>query len=161
VRTALALRLGPHQTDGDGRTSMFYITESGKIANGYFNCDMSTGLFKSVGNWIVSDGAPSIHSNTGLAVVVLGSQAGYRLYYHDSDGAINEISYYNSKWQYSQLISHDINSLPGLGAAFSGTNNITVASPRDEQNIGVTRLNKDDSWYRSTPLPSCYYCLAV
>ena len=113
---------------------------------------MTTGLFKSIGNWIISDSAPSIHSNSGLAAVVLGSEAGYRVYYHDSDGAINELSYHDNKWQYNSLISHDINSLPALGAAFSGTNNITVAAPRDEQNIGITRLNKDESWYRSTLL---------
>ncbi len=114
---------------------------------------MTTGLFKTLGNWIISDDDYSIHSNSGLAAVVLGSEAGYRVYYHDSDGAINEYKYYGKVWTYNALISNDINSLPALGAAFSGSANITVAAPRDDQNIGITRLNKDESWYRSMPLP--------
>jgi hypothetical protein len=121
---------------------------------------MTTGLFKpvGVGNWIVSDDDHSIHSNSGLAALVLGADDGYRVYYHDSDGAINELKYIDQAWSYNALISHDINSLPALGAAFSGTGNITVAAPRDEQTIGVTRLNKDESWYRSMPLPCLLPC---
>ncbi len=119
---------------------------------------MTTGLFKTNGNWIVSDDDYSIHSNSGLAAVVLGATEGYRVYYHDSDGAINELKYYNKVWAYNALISHDINSLPALGSAFSGSGNITVAGPRDDQTIGVTRLNKDESWYRSMPLPPLLSC---
>ena len=121
---------------------------------------MTTGLFKAVGagNWIVSDDDHAVHSNSGLAAVVLSATDGYRVYYHDSDGAINELKYFENTWTYNALISHDINSLPALGAAFSGTSNITVAAPRDEQTIGVTRLNKDESWYRSMPLPCLLPC---
>ncbi len=115
---------------------------------------MSTGLFKSQGNWIISEQAPSIHSNTGLAALVLGSEAGYRVYYHDDDGAINEIGYTTSEdWHYRTLLSNDINSLPALSAIFTSTNNITVASARDDTSIAVTRYNKDENWYRCTGLP--------
>ncbi|KAK4155316.1 hypothetical protein C8A00DRAFT_13620 [Chaetomidium leptoderma] len=132
--------------------SIFYINDQGNVANGLFNCNMSTGLFQSVGNWVIGNDAPSIHSNSGLAAVVLGSQAGYRVYYHDSDGAVNELGYVpdDDAWTYRGLLSHDINSLPALGAAFSGKDNITVAAPRDEQNIGVIRAQKGDEWERTT-----------
>ena len=146
-------------TDVHASASIFYIDEDGNIANAFFNCNMTTGMFLSQGNWVVSSGAPSIHSNSGLAAIVLGAESGYRVYYHDSDGAINELGYTNDDgWKYLGLISHDINSLPALGAAFSNKNNITVVSPRDEQNIGVTRYTKDDTWYRSTALPCLLPC---
>jgi hypothetical protein len=133
---------------------MFYIDSQGNIANALFNCNMTTGLFVSQGNWIISNGAPSIHSNSGLAAVVLGSTAGYRVYFHDNDGAINELAYTASTdWQYNGIISHDINSLPALAAAFGSTNNITVASARDEQNMAATRYNKDETWFRCTDPP--------
>jgi hypothetical protein len=110
---------------------------------------MSTGLFQSQGNWIVSGQAPSINKDTGLAIVLLGEDSGYRVYYHDREGAINELGYTpRDNWQYRGVISQDINSLPALAAAFSSNDNITVASPRDDQNIAVTRWHRDDSWHR-------------
>ncbi|KAK4125302.1 hypothetical protein N657DRAFT_655339 [Parathielavia appendiculata] len=132
--------------------SIFYITTEGQIANTYVRCDMDTGFFKSDGNWVVSRGiVPSIHNNSGLAVVVLSSTAGYRVYYHDSNGAINELSYTNAdQWHHRGVISQDDNSLPALAATFSGNNNISVVSARDERNIAVTRWNKDATWFRST-----------
>lgn len=116
---------------------------------------MSTGLFQSQGSWVISNDVPSIHSNSGLTAVVLGAESGYRVYFHDADGAINELGYTNAdNWKYHGIISKDINSLPALGAAFSGEKNITIASPRDESNMAVVRLNKDDSWFRSaSPSP--------
>ncbi|KAL2023562.1 hypothetical protein VTK56DRAFT_2170 [Thermocarpiscus australiensis] len=131
--------------------SIFYIDEQGNIANALFNCDMSTGLFQSQGNWIVSHDVPSIHPDTGLAAILLGAEAGYRVYYHDSDGAINELGYTTKDdWHHRGIVSHDINALPALAAAFTGKDNITVASPRDGRDIAVTRWDKDQTWHRST-----------
>ncbi|AEO65695.1 uncharacterized protein THITE_2112937 [Thermothielavioides terrestris NRRL 8126] len=131
--------------------SMFYIDNQGDIINALFNCNMSTGLFQNQGEWPISTNVPSIHANSGLAAVLLGDTAGYRVYFHDNDSAINELGYTTADgWNYRGVISHDINSLPGLGAAFSGTDNITVVSPRDSQNIATTRLNADSTWFRST-----------
>ena len=136
------------------------MDDQGNIANSLLNCNMSTGLFESEGNWIVSNGAPSIHSNSGLAAVVLNATAGYRVYYHNSDGAISELSYTpNVLWEYSGIISQDINSLPALAVAFSVSSNITVASARDQQNIAVTRFNKDGSWFRCTQTPRVFRLL--
>lgn len=114
---------------------------------------MSTGLFQSEGEWVISTGVPSVHDNSGLAAVLLGSTAGYRVYFHDNDGAINELTYTNSLWSYTGIVSKDINSLPALAAAFTGTNNITIVSPRDAQDIAATRLNSDSTWFRCTGLP--------
>ncbi|KAK4102957.1 hypothetical protein N658DRAFT_485156 [Parathielavia hyrcaniae] len=132
--------------------SIFYFNTAGAIANTFVKCDMSSGFFLSDGNWDVSTGVvPSIHNNSGLAAVILSATAGYRIYYHDSDGAINELSYTEAdRWQHRGAISQDVNLLPALAATFSGNNNISVASARDDQNIAVTRLNRDTTWFRST-----------
>jgi hypothetical protein len=146
--------LRQHRTDERARASIWYITEEGSVANGLFNCDMNTGLFLRQGNWVVSNDAPSVHSNTGLAAVVLGEDTGYRVYFHDSDGAINELHYTrDTNWSYRGPISQDINSLPAVAAAFSGNGNITVVSPRDERNVAASRWNRDETWFRSTILP--------
>ncbi|KAL2130226.1 hypothetical protein VTI74DRAFT_6723 [Chaetomium olivicolor] len=138
-------------TEKNTIASIFYIDDQNNIINGFFNCSMTTGLFVNQGTWVISKEAPSPHPNSGLAAVVLGVDAGYRVYYHDADGAINELNYTDPDgWAWNAVISHDINSLPGLAAAFSGKNNITVVSPRDEQNMAATRWNKDETWFRST-----------
>jgi hypothetical protein len=138
------------------RASLFYLDNNNNIVNAFYYCDMLTGLFQQTGEWVISGGVPSIHANSGLSLVLLGDEAGYRLYFHDDDGAINELGYTptDNAWKYHGVISQDINSLPAVAAAFSGTNNITVVSPRDAQNIAATRLNRDDTWYRSmTTMP--------
>ncbi|KAH6854915.1 hypothetical protein B0I37DRAFT_42522 [Chaetomium sp. MPI-CAGE-AT-0009] len=138
-----------HETEA----SIWYITEDGAVANGLYICNMNTGLFvpQREGNWVISPNTSSVHSNSGLASVVLGEDTGYRVYYHDSDGAINELHYtQDTGWKHRGIISQDINSLPALGAAFSGKGNITVAAPRDDQNIAVTRWNSDETWFRTT-----------
>lgn len=146
-------------TDGHISASIWYLDGTNNITNAFFHCNMTSGRFLLQGNWTVTSGAPSVHSNSGLAAIVLGEDSGYRVYFHDEDGAINELSYSrNSGWEYHGRISRDINSLPAIGAGFSGKENITVASPRDEENIAATRWNKDETWYRSMvlhrPLPS-------
>ncbi|KAK4239174.1 hypothetical protein C8A03DRAFT_14440 [Achaetomium macrosporum] len=132
--------------------SIFYIDNNNNIVNAFFYCDMATGLFEQTGEWVIGGDVPSIHTNSGLATVLLGDEAGYRVYFHDDDGAINELGYTPNEnaWRYHGVISQDINALPALAAAFSGSNNITVVSPRDAQNLGATRLNRDDTWYRTT-----------
>ncbi|KAJ4298723.1 hypothetical protein N0V88_003755 [Collariella sp. IMI 366227] len=132
--------------------SIWYIDSENNIVNALLNCDMTTGHFATQGTWIVSNDAPPPHSNSGLAAIVLGESGGYRVYYHDADGAINELKYTNEDgWSWNAVISHDINSLPALAAAFSSKNNITVVSSRDEQNIGATSLgiSIDSAYTRS------------
>ena len=117
------------------------------------NCDMATGTFVSQGNWIISDSQHSISNTTGLAALVLSSTAGYRVYYHDSEQAINQINYTsNNGWNYGGYVTQDVVSSNAIGAAFTDSN-ITVVNPRDSRNIEVSRWNTDNSWHISTYPP--------
>ncbi|KAK0671375.1 hypothetical protein QBC41DRAFT_56141 [Cercophora samala] len=132
--------------------SIYYLTERYEIANGLFHCNMTTGLFESKGNWIISKLAPSVHQNTGLASLLLGEQGGYRLFYHNKDGQVAQLGYTtdDGQWLYRGMVSKDVNTVPALGVAHSGKENITVASTRDLSNIGITRYNSEKTWWRST-----------
>ncbi|KAK3693600.1 hypothetical protein B0T22DRAFT_44599 [Podospora appendiculata] len=131
--------------------SIYYVNEDNFIVNCVFVCDMSTGLFNRTGSWIVSGPAPSVANNTGLAVTLLGSTAGYRLYYHDETMTVNELSYtVETNWEWHGQISQDPQLSPAIHAAFSGTNNITVVTARDQEDIEVIRLNSDNSWRIAT-----------
>ncbi|KAK4659919.1 R8 protein [Podospora pseudocomata] len=132
--------------------SIYYLTERYEIANGLFHCNMTTGLFESKGNWIISKPSPSVHQNTGLASLLLGEEGGYRLFYHNKDGQVAQLGYTrdDGQWLYKGMVSKDVNTVPALGAAHSGKENITVVSTRDLSNIGVTRWNSAGTWWRST-----------
>jgi hypothetical protein len=66
--------------------------------------------------------------------------------------AVNELAYTQAtNWEYTGIISQDTQYSPAIHAAFSGTNNISVVTPRDAHNIEVTRWNSDKSWHISTP----------
>ncbi|KAK3363357.1 hypothetical protein B0T25DRAFT_627541 [Lasiosphaeria hispida] len=133
--------------------SVFYVNNNNGLCNALFECNMATGLFKSQGNWVISDGAPSVHNNTGLSVVLLGATGGYRVYYHDEDMLISEIGYtQDSGWEYRGIISHDPQISPAIGAAFTGKENITIVNARDEQNMEAARYYQDETW-RITTFP--------
>jgi hypothetical protein len=130
------------------RASIFYQSEQGQIINSLFQCDWPSGKFTSQGSWVISGDAPSVNSNTGLASLVLGSTAGYRVYYHDDDDAISEIGYTtDTNWHYRDVVSPDHPATNAIHAAFTGSANISVVFPRDSENIEVTRFNTDDSWH--------------
>lgn len=137
------------------RASIFYQSERGEIVNSLFQCDWSSGKFTSQGSWVISGDSPSVNSQTGLASLVLGSTAGYRVYYHDEDQAINEIGYTTETgWHYREMVSPDHPASSAIHAAFTGNANISVVFPRDSENIEVTRFNTDDSWHICKFYPS-------
>ncbi|KAK3330571.1 hypothetical protein B0H66DRAFT_527919 [Apodospora peruviana] len=131
--------------------SIYYLDEFNNIINGVFNCNMTTGVFTRQGNWIISNVAPSVSPNSGLAALMLGPTAGYRIYFHDDDMAVNELKYtVDDGWSYTGIISPDAQLSSAIHAAFTGTNNITVVTARDDQNMEVTRFHSDSTWHITT-----------
>jgi hypothetical protein len=145
----------------DCSASIFYQAENYDIVNALFQCDLETGTFKSQGSWIISADAPSVSNDTGLAAVLLGASAGYRVYFHDDHMAVHQISYTTkTNWLYSGAVSQGQLPSRALHAASSmGARNISVVRPRDDGNIEVSRLCADKSWHigefwPTPPIPS-------
>ncbi|KAB5546882.1 hypothetical protein GE09DRAFT_1129000 [Coniochaeta sp. 2T2.1] len=131
--------------------SMYFQSDHGEIINSLFKCDWPTGKFINQGTWLISADTPSVSNSTGLASLVLGSEAGYRVYFHDEDRAINELGYTpEGGWRYRELISPDRPTSSAIHAAFSGKNNISVVFPRDAENVEVDRYNSDETWHITT-----------
>ncbi|KAK3372016.1 hypothetical protein B0H63DRAFT_401501 [Podospora didyma] len=144
-----------YYNSGDKYTvaSIWYMSERNEIANALYNCNMTTGMFTSVGNWVVSSPVPTISSTTGLSAILLGETGGYRVYYHDEDGAVNELAYSTAtKWTWNGVISPVRQESRAIHSAFSGKVNISVVTPHDAESIQVTRYNSDTTW-RITTLP--------
>ncbi|TFA97870.1 hypothetical protein CCMA1212_010400 [Trichoderma ghanense] len=135
--------------------SIFWHSENGDIVNGYYQCDGETGILVSQGEYVISQTAniPSsdIHPNTGLAVELLGSTAGYRVFYHDKDSQVHSLSYTNKiNWNYYGAVSQDPTFGMALASAHSSDNNITVVFPKSAKDIEVSRLNEDGTYHIST-----------
>ncbi|ORY67276.1 uncharacterized protein BCR38DRAFT_153959 [Pseudomassariella vexata] len=133
------------------QASIFYQDDAGRIINSLLKCDWDTGFWSNTGDWIISAGSSSVSSTTGLSVVLLGSEDGYRVFYSDTAEKLRYLGYTtDSDWADYGAVSNDEVAGTAIGAMFSGGNNITVVTPRDSQNMEVSRFAKDDSWYIST-----------
>ncbi|KAL7948164.1 hypothetical protein V8C42DRAFT_316851 [Trichoderma barbatum] len=133
--------------------SVFWHAESNELINGFYQCNPESGSFIQKGEYIISQTAKvkSIHPNTGLAVELLGSTGGYRIYYHDEDSRVNELAYTTkTDWNYHGPISQDPTFGMALASAHSSTNNISVVFPRSTKDIEISRFNKDSTWHIST-----------
>ncbi len=105
-------------------------------------------------------GAPVPNSNTGLAIVLLGDADGYRLYFHDGDMHVHQLLYAqtlnNGIWSYGGAVSKDVpyNNSNALVAQVYGHNeNISVAYPKDDTNIEVSRIADDNLWHICETFP--------
>ncbi|KAI0125282.1 hypothetical protein BJ170DRAFT_584301 [Xylariales sp. AK1849] len=132
--------------------SIFYQDENDEIINSFLKCDTSTGYWLNNGDFIISGGAPSVSSTTGLAAVLLGADAGYRVYYHDANNTLHQLGYTSTtEWDYKGGVSSDGSVLgKAIGATFSGTDNITVVTAKDIENMEVARYYPDDLWHLTT-----------
>jgi hypothetical protein len=111
-------------------------------------CDTNTGYWSNTGDYVISGAAPSISPTTGLAVVLLGADNGYRVYYHDANGALCQLGYTaTTTWAYNGTISEDVNLGNAIGAVFTATDNITVVTPKDGENMEVSRYYTDTTWH--------------
>ncbi|GKT50776.1 uncharacterized protein ColSpa_10957 [Colletotrichum spaethianum] len=130
--------------------SIFYQTDDGAIVNGYFVCNFATGHYNIKGEYLISSTASveSIHSETGLAVELLGAEDGYRVFFHDEDKKVNVMSYTTkTDWQLQGAISQDPVGGMALTSVHSGQSNISVVYPKDSENFEISRFFKDETWH--------------
>lgn len=136
--------------------SMFYLDETNSIRNAIFKCNPSTGLYmdQDTAFWpVAAEGAPKPHNNSGMTVFNRGDHLGYRLYYHDENMHLNELSYDPDEetWNYEGVINPDVPSNNAIAATPGKDNgNFTVVTPRDDKNIQFMRWGLDKNWYIST-----------
>ncbi|KAI0018829.1 hypothetical protein F4780DRAFT_494549 [Xylariomycetidae sp. FL0641] len=136
----------------DGTTtvaSLFYIDSSDAIVNSVLNCDWDSGEWRNTGDYIISNGAPKLATDTSIAAVLLGSTEGYRVFYNDLDGTLQEIGYTsNDSWSYKGVVSHDKISSSAISVTYYADNsNMTILRPRDSENIGVSQWHDDGLWW--------------
>ncbi|KAI1075630.1 hypothetical protein F5B20DRAFT_375073 [Whalleya microplaca] len=145
-----------YQENGVNVAAVQWQDDQDQIVHALFNCNMTTGLYDPAGSWIIStslDG--NVHSDTGLASVVLSSDAGIRVYYQDKNETTSALKYTKlGGWVYNGAVSQDaIEGFP-IGVGFTDVSKISVVTPRDGSNIEVSTLQKNETWIVTTfPTP--------
>ncbi len=133
------------------QASIFYQDDQDRIVNSVLQCNTTSGQWYDTGEWIISGvDAPRASPATGLAVVLLGADDGYRVFYNDLDGRLQALAYTRatSEWLYNGIVSPDNATVPGaIAATFPGDTNITVITARDGANMEVSRIYADNTWH--------------
>ncbi|KAJ0293734.1 hypothetical protein Brms1b_003071 [Colletotrichum noveboracense] len=114
---------------------------------------MSTGLYDKKGEYTISSTAnvKSIHDETGLAVELLGSENGYRVFFHDEDRRVNVMAYTTKDdWRWKGRISQDQANSTVLTSTHSGQLNMSVVFPKDAETLEISRYFKDETWHLAT-----------
>ncbi|KAK8122243.1 hypothetical protein PG984_010913 [Apiospora sp. TS-2023a] len=134
------------------QASIWFQDENDDIINSNLHCDMNTGYWSHGGSYTVSGGAKSPSPNTTLSAVVLGATAGYRVFYRDTSNHLHWIGYLpgSSGWSDYGTLSNDEMKSNAIAAGFTEGNNITVITPKNNENMEAVRLNDDKSWHIST-----------
>ncbi|RYP77537.1 hypothetical protein DL771_001110 [Monosporascus sp. 5C6A] len=137
--------------NGEYSASIFYQDDQDRIVNSLLRCDTATGQWDSNGDWIISHGSPAASPTTGLAVILLGAEDGYRVFYNDVDGRVHAIAYTtDTGWLYNGVVSRDNSTAHVIAATFPNDSNITVVMPKDEENMEISRFYGDGLWHVST-----------
>ncbi|OBS21658.1 hypothetical protein FPOA_07994 [Fusarium poae] len=129
--------------------SIFWQTKDDAIVNGYYTCNMKTGKLVRNGEYRISETAEvgSIHNKSGLAVDLLGADNGYRIFYHNEHRNVMMLHYTQyTDWTDGGFVSQDNATGMALGSAHIDKENITVAFPKDSEDIEISRLEKAGQW---------------
>lgn len=110
---------------------------------------MKTGKLVRNGEYRISETAEvsSIHNESGLAVDLLGADNGYRVFYHNEYRNVMMLHYTQiTDWTDGGFVSQDNATGIALGSALIDKENMTVAFPKGDEDIEVSRLEKAGQW---------------
>ncbi|KAK8061278.1 hypothetical protein PG994_007644 [Apiospora phragmitis] len=115
------------------QASIWFQDENDDIINSNLHCDMNTGYWSHGGSYTWSWEATT----------------GYRVFYRDTDSHLHWIAYISgsSGWSEYGTLSNDEMKSNAIAAGFTEGNNITVVTPKNNENMEVARLNDDKSWH--------------
>ncbi|KAI1322776.1 hypothetical protein F5Y16DRAFT_27940 [Xylariaceae sp. FL0255] len=148
---------GTGYTGLNNYATLWYFTDDNSIYQTLWQCDESGQLipYGTSPRTLISASLSSIHPNSTIAAVLLGAEAGYRVYYQTKDLATASVVYTTQTgWNPGYDISQDpVKKLP-ISAAFTTPQDVTIVTPRDNTTIEVSNLQQNGTWIISTfPTP--------
>jgi hypothetical protein len=147
----VTLRSINHYAKSMEQAAMWFLNDDNAIVHALWHCN-STGHFVNSGEgsssqqWIIHN-MGSVHPNSGLAAVELPGDNGYRVYYQQEDLTTSTLAYTRQTgWVWTGNISQDPMKGFPISAGFINGDNITVVTPRDNNNIEVSTLLPNQTW---------------
>lgn len=143
------VRLTNSLTEPKPKGQIFYISNTGSIAELAIQCTASTGVCVLQGNYVLSGAVTTgVNNLTALSVCIRSSDDGYRLFYHDNDGRSRMLRYsgpLNITWGDGILVNNNPRgSLTALTT--DGGTNLTLYSTNSDGTIIPTALQNNGSW---------------
>lgn len=152
------------------QASLFYQSVTDDIVNVLYACDPSSGQYQMVSaNTVTSipstrdtDGSPGVHSQTGLAVALIGEksglsitsvgeQSGYRLFYHDKSRSVRELTAVSVNvplWELNPLTLEEDPTGLAMYAISSETSGLYLVTPANESTgVQITRQDPNGNWH--------------
>ncbi|EGY16898.1 hypothetical protein VD0002_g2764 [Verticillium dahliae] len=133
---------------------LWYQDSSNNLVYARYECNATSGAYALHNSEIISTALPdsiALHNRTALSAVLLGAEEGIRVYAHDEERRIHELSFHNpTGWLYGGSVADQPGNGLALASAASAEKEVTVIVP-GEQGIQVLHKDiKDTVWDRST-----------
>ncbi|KAG7101534.1 hypothetical protein HYQ44_019195 [Verticillium longisporum] len=133
---------------------LWYQDSSNNLVYARYECNATSGAYALHNSEIISSALPdgiALHTRTALSAVLLGAEEGIRVYAHDEERRINELSFHNpTGWLYGGSVAGQLGNGLALASAASAEKEVTVIVP-GEQGIEVLQKGIEDAvWDRST-----------
>ncbi|KAM0506850.1 hypothetical protein ACHAP9_003196 [Verticillium nonalfalfae] len=138
---------------------LWYQDSSNNLVYARYECNATSGAYALHNSEIISTALPdgiALHDRTALNAVLLGAEEGIRVYVHDEERRIHELSFHNpTGWLHGGLVADQPGNGFALASAASAEKEVTVIVPGDQRIQVLQKGIEDAVWDRSlcTMLP--------
>lgn len=140
-------------TDGNIYISLFYIYDT-KIVLANVSCSLA--ICTTIYNGAISDDITyPIYKTSGLAAVYLGSKSGYRVFYHNSDRYLTELSTLgDGSWDHGATISGKAVAGSSISATEIGTSGMMAVLYVEDKSEELYYIQYNATWQGGNSQPS-------
>ncbi|KAG7127112.1 hypothetical protein HYQ45_012743 [Verticillium longisporum] len=139
---------------------LWYQDSSNNLVYARYECNATSGAYALHNSEIISSALPdgiALHTRTALSAVLLGAEEGIRVYAHDEERRINELSFHNpTGWLYGGSVAGQLGNGLALASAASAEKEVTVIVP-GEQGIEVLQKGIEDAVWDRSRVFTLYY----
>jgi hypothetical protein len=143
-----------HGTDGNIYINLFYVDDS-RIILANVSCNPGTvpTLCTTIYNDAISrDLSFPVYEYSGLAALYLGKDLGFRVFYHNSDRYITQLSMGGQGiWDHGETISGKAPSGSSISAAQVGNSSVLTVFYVDDKSGDLYYISYNNTWEAGTP----------
>ncbi|EEY22290.1 predicted protein [Verticillium alfalfae VaMs.102] len=131
---------------------LWYQDSSNNLVYARYECNATSGAYALHNSEIISTALPdgiALHDRTALSAVLLGAEEGIRVYAHDEERRIHELSFHNpTGWLYGGSVADQPGNGFALASAASAEKEVTVIVLGDQRIQVLQKGIEDAVWDR-------------